>query len=117
VFQRLLSVALVVITVIWIVFSHVASLRGLLPVVAYPAGGRWMAAAALLSLGLFLAVQLRLLWATVTGVRRYMQAAPGDAPPLSLRFGLEVLWTVLPVVMTLGLAWAAYGLWTALAAP
>ncbi len=116
-FQRLLSVALVVITIIWIVFSHVASLHALLPVVAYPSGSRGMAAAALLSLGLFLAVQLRLLWATAAGVRHYQHRAPGGAPPLPLHFGLEVLWTALPVVMTLGLAWAAYGLWTGLAAP
>lgn len=116
-FQRLLSVALVVITIIWIVFSHVASLRGLLPVIAYPSGSRWMAAAALFSLGLFLAVQLQLLWATTTGVRRYLQRTPGDAPPLPLHLSLVALWTAIPVVMTLGLAWAAYGLWAARAAP
>ncbi len=114
-FQKLLSVALVVVSIIWIVFSHVTSLRDVLPAVAYPAGSSWMAPAALLSLGIFLAVQLWLVWTTVAGVRRYQQRASGDAQPLRLHVGLEALWTAMPVVMTLGLAWAAYGLWSGLA--
>lgn len=114
-FQKLLSVALVVVSIIWIVFSHVASLRGLLPTVAYPAGTQWMAAAAFLSLGIFLAVQVWLVWTTLAGVRRYQQRAAGDVQPIQLHFGREVLWTAMPVVMTLALAWAAYGLWAGLA--
>jgi heme/copper-type cytochrome/quinol oxidase subunit 2 len=117
VFQRLLSVALVAVSVVWIVFSHVPSARALLPTIAYPGDGRWMAVAALLSLGVFLALQFWLLRTTVAGVRRHQQRISGNVQPLHLHLGLEALWTALPVVITLGLAWAAYGLWANLAAP
>lgn len=116
-FQRLLSAALLVVTIVWIVFSHVPSARALLPAVAYPGHGTTAAVVAALCLGVFLAIQFRLLRTTVAGVRRHQQHSLGDSPPLHLHLGLEVLWTAVPVVMTLGLAWAAYGLWVNLAAP
>ena len=116
-FQRSLTAALLVITIVWIVFSHVPSARALLPSVVYPGHGATAAGVAALCLGVFLAVQLWLLRSTVAGVRRHQQEALGDAHPLHLHLGLEVLWTALPVVMTLGLAWAAYGLWANLAVP
>jgi heme/copper-type cytochrome/quinol oxidase subunit 2 len=119
--QRLLSAALLVVTIIWIVFSHLPPARALLPAVtypgAYPGDSRWMAAALLLSFGTFLAVQFWLLRATVTSVRRYQQRSSGDAQPLHLRLSLEALWTAVPVVMTFGLAWVASARWVHLAVP
>jgi hypothetical protein len=78
-----------------------------------PQVGGWLQLAALVCFCLFVALQLWLLRATF-GMRAVFTPPPISRPsasPLQLKFGAELFWTILPLLMTLGLAWLSYQTW------
>jgi heme/copper-type cytochrome/quinol oxidase subunit 2 len=75
--------------------------------------GRWLPALAALALASFVLVQLLILRATV---RLRTATAEGAKHNIHLNFMLELLWAVLPLVMTLLLAVLSYRTWVSLGA-
>ena len=95
----------------WLVFSYLSpsvfalpqvNLQGMLP-------GRLLQALAVLSLIVFLIVQLRILWATYR-MKGLVQADAGVAGR-RFRLGAEFFWTALPLVMTAALAYWSWPVW------
>ena len=113
--QRLLALAILLVCVLWLVVSYVPSLQTLLPTLAFAGSERWLAMMAMAALGLFVAIQLWLVYTTVNTVRAHQ--AKHSQSPFRLKLGVELFWTALPIAMTIGLAWASYALWLNLTNP
>lgn len=107
--SRLLTVALLLITLLWLVVSYLPGVRAMLPTIAFANQNGWMAPASLLAFIAFVAIQIWLVYTTVATVRAY-QARNGTTA-FRLRVGAEFFWTALPIAMSLLLAWAGYELW------
>ena len=113
--QRLFTLAIVVIFILWIVVSYLPGVQALLPTIAFSGGSSWLAALALIALVAFIAIQLWLVYTTVATVRSFQ--VKGHDSPFRLKLGAELFWTALPIVMTVGLAWASIALWLNLMKP
>lgn len=108
----------------WLFFSYAPSA---LPVTARFSGlpslyGSVLQILAVLSLLLFVGVQLGLLYSTFRLRRAFVQplsAADGmqRGPRFQLHFAVELFWTALPLLMTLGMAYISYQTWLRLATP
>jgi heme/copper-type cytochrome/quinol oxidase subunit 2 len=109
VLQRLFTLAIVLVCLLWIVLSYLPQVQAKLPVIAFSAGGFWLAVLAILALVAFIAIQFWLLYTTVATVRSYQAKHPGSL--FHLKLGAELFWTALPIAMSVGLAWASYSLW------
>lgn len=107
--QRLFTLAIVVISILWIAISYLPSVQASLPVIAFTSGGSWFALFSILILVAFVAIQIWLVYTTVATVRAYQ--AKGNSKGFRLKIGTELFWTALPIAMTLVLAWASYALW------
>ena len=68
-----------------------------------------MAVFALLALIAFVTIQVWLVRTTLRTVRVY--TSKGETTGFRLRVGSEFFWTVLPIALTIALAWASYPLW------
>lgn len=114
--QRILWLLIVAVIIAWIVLSYVPTSLVTLPTLAFGAQSRGLASLALVALVAFLAIQFWLVRSTLVAVRRYRPSADEPAP---VRPGLraELFWTALPIAMTVGVAWAGYGLWSRLLVP
>ncbi len=113
--QRLMWFAILAIIVAWIVLSYLPASVVSLPTLTFgPRVSAWLAALAPLVLLAFVAIQLWLVRDTVKAVRAYR--APTDEPaPARPHLGAELLWTALPIAMTLAVAWGGYALWAQMA--
>jgi heme/copper-type cytochrome/quinol oxidase subunit 2 len=109
VLQRLFALAMFTITVLWLVVSYMPALQAELPIIAFAGGSWWQSASGALLLVAFIALQVWLLYTTVAAVRTSQTG--GNATPFRLKLGGEFFWTVLPILMTVALAWASYALW------
>jgi hypothetical protein len=109
VLQRLFTLVIALICILWIVVSYLPGVQAMLPVIAFAGTGRWLAALGLIALVAFLAIQLWLVYTTVATVRT--SQAKGNISPPRLKVGAELFWTALPIAMTVWLAWASYALW------
>ena len=107
--RRLLTLAILFICALWLFFAYMPGLRGFLPDLALTGATPWMAWLAIFALVAFVAIQLWLVYTTGRTVRAYQ--AKDLRAGFRLNLGLEIFWTVLPIAMTLGLAWASYPLW------
>jgi heme/copper-type cytochrome/quinol oxidase subunit 2 len=114
--RYLLSILSLLAVVGWLSLSYLPRTTFALPVLALPAG--WSAAlqtSALIGLLLFVLIQLVLVRSTITFGNQNMsnQNLPDVAQEerIPLNRTAEFFWTVLPLIMTLGLAWASYQSW------
>lgn len=115
--QRLMGLAILAVIIAWIVLSYLPSSVVTLPTVAFgPRMASRLSALALPALVAFVAIQVWLVHATWVAVRSYRPQL-GEPAPARPHLGAELFWTALPVAMTLGVAWAGYGLWAQFAAP
>jgi heme/copper-type cytochrome/quinol oxidase subunit 2 len=112
--RRLLIWIISLISILWIVVSYLPTIQAGLPTLALP-NSRTLALLALLGLVIFLVIQLWVVQTTVASVRAYLAKASPSA--FHLRLDREFLWTALPILMTVGLAWASQDLWRNLFAP
>lgn len=107
-----LVVTLVVVTG-WLVLAYLPALT--LPQLALPASlSAPLALVAAAGLGLFLAIQGLLVNFTDAAVRRGRPDDRVAVADFNLNRGREFFWTVLPLLMTLGLALMTWGLWSSL---
>jgi hypothetical protein len=111
VLQRLFTLAIVVIFILWIVVSYLPGVQVMLPTIAFSGGGSWLASLALIALVVFIAIQIWLVYTTVATVRAFQVKGHDSPSPFRLKLGAELFWTALPIVMTVGLAWASVALW------
>jgi heme/copper-type cytochrome/quinol oxidase subunit 2 len=109
VLQRLFTLAIVVICILWIAVSYLPSVQAMLPIIAFTSGGSWFALFSVIILLAFVAIQLWLVYTTVATIRTFQ--AKGNSKGFRLKVGTELFWTALPIAMTIGLAWASYALW------
>jgi hypothetical protein len=114
VLQRLFTLAIVVICILWIVVSYLPGVQAMLPTIAF-VGGSWLASLGLIALVVFIAIQMWLVYTTVATVRAFQ--VKGHDSPFRLKLSAEFFWTALPIVMTVGLAWASVALWLNLIKP
>ncbi len=112
--KRLLIWVVSLVSVLWIIVSYLPAVKAVLPTFALP-NSSWPALLAAAGFVLFIAIQLWLVKTTYTAVRAYL-AQPSPAP-FRLHLDREVFWTALPILMTVGLAWASLDLWRNLVAP
>jgi heme/copper-type cytochrome/quinol oxidase subunit 2 len=116
VIQRLLSLALLLGVILWLVLIYAPDSLLPLPILGYPSSGRLLASLAVSCLAAFLAVQGVVLRSTAHSIQPDRQTQTGH-PPFRLHRPLELVWTALPLLMTLALAWASYPLWRQLLHP
>lgn len=118
VLRKILTLAILISTALWLVLSYLPGVRSLLPQFSWQAlgAGRTFSWLALFSLVAFVAIQLWLLWHTLHLLRGQRSGSRGDVQGFPIRLDMELLWTALPLVLTLGLAVASYRLWSSLAA-
>lgn len=112
--MRVILTVLILLAVIgWIVLSYMPQAAALLPPLAFPAAltSTLFPALALLSLALFLGLQLWLVRDTDALVKRWLHQTEPRAEPFRLTRSGELLWTALPILMTLALAFAGYRWW------
>lgn len=107
--QRIFALAIILVCILWLVISYVPGLQTFLPTLALVEYGNGLAMLGAITLVIFLAIQLWLVFSTVSTVRAHTNK--GDGSPFRLKLGAELFWTALPVAMTVGLAWASYALW------
>lgn len=109
VLSRLLTLAILLITLLWLVVSYLPGVRALLPTIAFTNQNGWMTITSLVTFIAFVAIQIWLVFTTVATVRTYQ--ARNSPAAFRLRIGVEFFWTALPIAMSLLLAWASYTLW------
>lgn len=114
--SRYLGYGSLLLVIGWLALSYGSWLPATLRIEAslshYGAGFQW---ATLAILGLFILLQLWILYATVRFLQRHQAAGLHLAPNgFALRLLGELFWTALPLFMTIGLAWAGYKLWASL---
>ncbi len=106
----------------WLYLSYTPGTASLLPVVTVLERG-WggtFQTFTVVGLGLFLLVQVLLVHSLVRIFQRQQQVETNNLVEreahrsFRLNFALELFWTLLPLVMTAGLAWAAYRTWLSL---
>lgn len=115
-YQRILWFSITAVIIAWIVLSYVPTSLFALPTLAF-SGQNWgLASFAAASLVAFLVIQLWLVRSTLVAVRTYRPSADEPAPARP-GLGAEFFWTALPIAMTVGVAWAGYGLWSRLLVP
>ncbi|HMN31497.1 MAG TPA: hypothetical protein PKE45_25330 [Caldilineaceae bacterium] len=99
---------------VWLVLSYAPGWLPL-PTIAYPMGAASLRAVLLvLALALFLLVQSIILWSTSR-----IKLEPIGEPPTGgrrMHVASELFWTILPLLMTLGLACISYPAWRSLLA-
>jgi hypothetical protein len=105
--KYIISFVILLAIVMWLVLSYVPNLFGPLPAIAFSAGvmaswAPWLAAVSLL---LMVAAQGWVLFTTGRALRRppTLELA-ATIEHFNLRFGAEMFWTALPLVMLLLLA-------------
>ncbi len=105
--KYILSIVILLAVVLWLVLSYAPGLFGTLPVITLGAGlmtswGPWVIAATLLSM---VGIQGWLLYTTDRALRQppTLELA-ATIEHFGLRFGREMFWTALPLVMLLLLA-------------
>ena len=115
VLRRIFTLAILAIIVLWLLVSYLPGIQAILPVVAFGGNGLWMAGLAVVALIVFIGIQLWLVYTTIITVRGHQVKSPDS--PFRLKLSVELFWTALPIVMTIGLAWASYALWLNLLKP
>lgn len=99
----------------WLVLSYGAWLPDRLYITApLTQVGDWFQQATIIILLLFISIQLWLLRSTFRMVYRQQINAQSVPTPFSLNLFGELFWTVLPLLLTVGLAVAGYKLWTSI---
>jgi heme/copper-type cytochrome/quinol oxidase subunit 2 len=114
--RYLLSILSLLAVVGWLILSYLPKTPFALPVLALPAG--WSAslqASAVIGLLLFVLIQLVLVRSTMIfrsqNVPEQSLQDTAQVERIALNRTAELFWTVLPLIMTLGLAWASYQSW------
>ncbi len=108
-FTWLFTLAIVAVTVLWVVISYLPDTQAMLPTFSLMRMGQWLAWLSVAVLIAFVAIQFWLVNTTDTTVRQHQTRQNRSSFRLSR--SAEFFWTVLPIVMTAGLAWASYALW------
>ncbi|MEX1018829.1 MAG: hypothetical protein WDZ49_04180 [Litorilinea sp.] len=114
--KKLFAYSLLACVVAWLLFSYVPELRQFLPEVAFPSawlrGLAWLGA---LAAALFVAIQVWIVGSTFRSLRNRQNApdSPEPIPGLHINLFGEIVWTALPILMTVGLILAGVAIWTA----
>jgi hypothetical protein len=98
----------------WIVLSYLPSSVVILPTIGFsmPWSGRLFAGLTVVSLILFIAIQVALVRSTALFVRPSARAEKDQASSdFELNRKAELFWTALPLAMTVALAVVCYQLW------
>jgi heme/copper-type cytochrome/quinol oxidase subunit 2 len=115
--RYLLSIVSLAGLIFWLVFSYLSP--GLRPFAPSATQATWLRPllpwVALVCLILFVAIQLQVLWSTQR-IRQWI-AANVTEEGHKLNVAVELFWTALPLLMTLGLAALSYPTWRSLFAP
>lgn len=119
VLRSILAYSTLAIVILWLVLSYLPRQIVSLPNLALhgSAAGSAYQWALIVSLLVFLAIQLWLVWATVGFFRSQSQARGASPLAFGLKLSSELFWTAIPLVMTIGLAIASYQTWLSLTAP
>ncbi len=121
----ILSIVTLLSVIFWLFFSYVPPGLIALPAITLlgKGSGATLQRLALVCLTLFVLIQLIIVRSTIQMLRR-----PGDASAsrdgainheagnFKLSLWSEVFWTILPLLTTLGLAFASYRIWVSLSA-
>ena len=114
--QKLFGYAILLVTVLWLVLSYVPDSVVTLPQVSFTSEGNGRLFQVLLFGGFLIFVLLQI-W-LVNATWRLFRTADGRQNAIAAEFGLnrtsEVIWTAIPLLMTIGLAAASYQTWAML---
>jgi len=116
----LLTVLTLLAVVLWLFFSYVPGALIRLPVLGGLGNnsGSLFQALIVVCLGVFVFVQWLLIHSTLRILRRWHGQQTGDAQSgFRINFVAELLWTVFPLLMTLGLALVGLRTWLTLFSP
>ncbi len=115
VMQKLLAYLILLGVIAWIVLSYLPASIVTLPTIAFPTAlNPFFQVVLIVTLALFLGLQVALVWTTVKNIQRRQQGPESADSPLSLSLTREAFWTALPIVMTIVLALASYQTWVSL---
>lgn len=115
--QKLLAYLILLGVVVWIVLSYLPASVVALPTIAFPTAlNPFFQRVLVVTLTLFLVLQVLLVWTTVKNIQTRQQGKESADNPLSLSLTREAFWTALPIVMTIVLALVSYQTWVSLAA-
>lgn len=111
--QRILGFGSLVIVILWLVLSYLPPQMVTLPNLGFTASWTGVFVGLLLAgLVVFVLLQLDLTRASARFFQSERVLRHNDAHgDLVLRRSVEVIWTALPILMTLGVAWLAYFAW------
>lgn len=114
--QKLFGYAILLTTVLWLVLSYVPVSVVTLPQISFSSEGSGRLFQALL-VGGFLIFLLLQVW-LVNATKRLFRTPDGRENGMAAEFGLnrtsEMIWTAIPLLMTIGLAVASYQTWVML---
>ncbi len=115
-FRKLLSYAILGLIGFWLVFSYLPKASAFLPMIdtQTPAVGLLFGALLIVSLSLFLLLQVWLLWSTAQLFCAPNLSAKSTPQLFGLRLSVELFLTTLPLLMTLGLAMIGFQAWSGL---
>lgn len=117
--RSILAYATLAIVVLWLVFSYVPRHLVGLPNLSLhgPMFGQLAQWGLVVSFVVFLAIQVWLIWATVTLFRKSGREGQVTPQAFGLKLSSELFWTAIPLVMTIGLGLISYQTWYSLTAP
>ena len=117
--RSILTYSTLAIVVLWLVLSYIPRHALSLPNLAVQGAAagivfQWILVVSLL---IFVAIQVWLLRATVDFFRPNKRSGPSTPQTFGLTLSSELFWTAIPLIMTIGLALASYRTWLSLASP
>ncbi len=114
--QKLFGYAILLVTVLWLILSYIPVSVVTLPQIPFAseASGRLFQ---VLLVGGFLIFVVLQIW-LVVATKRLFRTEDGRRNEMAAEFGLnrtsEMIWTAIPLLMTIGLALASYQTWAML---
>ena len=117
--RSILTYSTLAIVVLWLVLSYIPRHALSLPNLAVQGAAagivfQWILVVSLL---IFVAIQVWLLRATVDFFRPGKRNGAATPQAFGLTLSSELFWTAIPLIMTIGLALASYRTWLSLASP
>lgn len=114
--QKLFGYTILLVTVLWLILSYIPVSVVTLPQISFATEGSGRLFQALLVGGFLIFVVLQI-W-LVVATKRLFRMADGRQNGMAAEFGLnrtsEMIWTAIPLLMTIGLALASYQTWAML---
>ena len=114
--QKLFAYAILLATVLWLMLSYVPASVVTLPQIAFASAdsGRLFQMLLVGGFGVFVVLQIWIVYATTQFVGTENSRKESRAAEFGLNRSSEMLWTAVPLLMTIGLALASYQTWSML---